>query len=338
MELISMKAQDSSWNKIYCQDCRKMTQLKDESIHLMVTSPPYNVTKQYDENLNLNEYLAFIEDVHKEIFRVLVPGGIIALNIANVGRKPYLPLDCYFIEILEKLHFDIIQEIIWDKAASAGGSCAWGSWQSASNPSLRDVHEYIIIARKPDLHRKIIHFSKEQIKKFPEKIDDKKFEINEEELFTNIWTFGTESAKRVNHPAPFKVELPYRIIQMFSKENDIILDPFMGSGSTALAAIIAKRKYIGYEIKHRYIDVCERRIDEYFHPEKKKERIKKERKEKKRINEELKKGQRNSHSKLIEQHSLPRSSTKLMKGKEKTITLEPEKKKKLQNNLLSYLK
>ena len=273
-----------------------MTQLNDESVHLMVTSPPYNVTKQYDENLNLKEYLDFIEDVHKDVYRVLIPGGIVALNIANVGRKPYLPLDCYFIEILEKLHFEIIQEIIWDKAASAGGSCAWGSWQSASNPSLRDVHEYIIIARKPDLNRKVIHFSKEIIKNFPEKIDDKKLDINEEGLFTNIWTFGTESAKRVNHPAPFRVELPYRIIQMFSEEDDIILDPFMGSGSTALAAIIAKRRYVGYEIEHQYIDVCKRRINEYYHPEKKKERIKRERKEKKRVKEDLKKRQINSRS------------------------------------------
>ena len=335
--MILLKAQDSLLNKIYCQDSRKMTQLNDESVHLMVTSPPYNVTKQYDENLNLKEYLDFIEDVHKDVYRVLIPGGIVALNIANVGRKPYLPLDCYFIEILEKLHFEIIQEIIWDKAASAGGSCAWGSWQSASNPSLRDVHEYIIIARKPDLNRKVIHFSKEIIKNFPEKIDDKKLDINEEGLFTNIWTFGTESAKRVNHPAPFRVELPYRIIQMFSEEDDIILDPFMGSGSTALAAIIAKRRYIGYEIEHKYIDVCERRINEYYYPEKKKERIRRERKEKKRIKEGIKKGQKNSRSIQIEPLSHPKSSTEVTKRKEETITLEPKKKRKTQNNLLSYL-
>lgn len=336
--MILLKAQDSLWNKIYCQDCRKMTQLKDESVHLMVTSPPYNVTKQYDENLNLKEYLDFIEDVHEEIFRVLIPGGIVALNIANVGRKPYLPLDCYFIEILEKLHFEIIQEIIWDKAASAGGSCAWGSWQSASNPSLRDVHEYIIIARKPDLNRKVIQISKNQIKKFPEKIDDKKFEFNEEELFTNLWTFGTESARRVNHPAPFRVELPYRIIQMFSEEDDIILDPFMGSGSTALAAIIAKRRFIGYEIKQQYIDHCERRIDEFYHPEKKKERIKKERKEKKRIKDELKMKQVKSGSNKIEPLSLSKSSKKTKAEKEEILTLDPKKKRKIQNNLLSYIK
>nr|WP_162306631.1 site-specific DNA-methyltransferase [Candidatus Prometheoarchaeum syntrophicum]QEE15745.1 Modification methylase MjaV [Candidatus Prometheoarchaeum syntrophicum] len=331
-----MKAQDSLWNKIYCQDSRKMTQLKDESIHLMVTSPPYNVTKQYDENLNLKEYLDFIEEVHKEISRVLIPGGIVALNIANVGRKPYLPLDCYFIEILEKLHFEIIQEIIWDKAASAGGSCAWGSWQSASNPSLRDVHEYIIIARKPDLDRKVIHFPKGRINKFPEKIDDKKVEINEEELLTNLWAFGTESAKRVNHPAPFRVELPYKIILMFSEENDIILDPFMGSGSTALAAIIAKRRYVGYEINHQYIANCERRIDEYYHPEKKKIRIKRERKEKKRIKEELKKG--NLKPNQIEPLPFPKKLTQVIKRNEETITSESKKKRKIQNNLLSYLK
>ncbi len=275
-----MSAQNSFQNKIFCHDCRNMSQLSDESIHLMVTSPPYNVTKQYDENLNLHEYLGLIEDVHKEVLRVLIPGGIIALNVANVGRKPYIPLDCFFMEILEKLGFEIIQEIIWDKAASAGGSCAWGSWKSASNPSLRDVHEYIIIARKPASTRKVIQLSQEQLKYIPEKIDEKQVNINGDEFFTNIWTFGTESAKRVNHPAPFRVELPYRIIQMFSQENDLILDPFMGSGSTALAALIAKRRYVGYEISQQYLDRSEKRIDEYLHPEKKKDRLKRERKEK----------------------------------------------------------
>ncbi|MHA1870131.1 MAG: DNA-methyltransferase [Promethearchaeota archaeon] len=289
-------------NKIFCQDARSMTQLGDASVNLMVTSPPYNVTKQYDEDLSLKEYLNLIEDVHKEVYRVLVPGGFIGLNIANVGRKPYIPLDCYFIEILEKLGFEIIQEIVWDKGASAGQSCAWGSWQSASNPSLRDVHEYIIIARKPpndETQNIISHY--ENIKNLfqdkeiiEQKLDPKKIQISNKELFSNLWRMGTASAKRIGHPAPFSVELPYRLILLFSKEGDIVLDPFMGSGSTAIAAIISKRNYIGYEIKTEYVALCERRIDEFLHPEKRKKRLKRERALKQKGNlgqKALKKGQ-----------------------------------------------
>ncbi|MBD3188295.1 site-specific DNA-methyltransferase, partial [Candidatus Bathyarchaeota archaeon] len=138
----------SFWNKIFNHDSREMNEIEDNSVSLAVTSPPYNVTKQYDEDLTLKEYLELLEDVMHETLRILKPGGIFALNIANVGRKPYIPLNCYIIHIFMKLGYEIVDEIIWNKAASAGGSCAWGSWKSASNPCLRDVHEYIIIARK----------------------------------------------------------------------------------------------------------------------------------------------------------------------------------------------
>ena len=265
---------DSFWNKIYLHDSRAMTHIPDNSVNLMVTSPPYNVTKQYDDDLPLQDYLDLISAVLKDVLRVLMPGGIVALNIANVGRKPYIPLDCLFIEILSQLKFVVIQEIIWDKAASAGGSCAWGSWQSASNPSLRDIHEYIIIAQKSPVSLSSIHLTPQKILEFPDKIDEKILNLNEEDFFTNIWSFGTESAKRVNHPAPFRVELPYRIIQMFTEEGDLILDPFMGSGSTALACITSNRKYIGYEINSSYLESADRRIDEFHHPEKKKLRLK----------------------------------------------------------------
>ena len=241
-----------------------MHQLADNSIHLMITSPPYNVTKQYDENLNLDEYLTLISDVLKETFRVLVPGGKIALNIANLGRKPYIPLDCYIIDILMKRNYLILEEIIWNKAASAGGSCAWGSWLSASNPTLRDVHEYIIIAQKTNSDEIFDYFIKPENLYYPSLLDGKKTTMSQKELYSNVWTFGTESAKRVNHPAPFRVELPYRLIQLYSKENDLILDPFMGSGSTALAAILAKRNFVGYEINRDYIQTANRRIDVFL--------------------------------------------------------------------------
>ncbi|MHA1682554.1 MAG: DNA-methyltransferase, partial [Promethearchaeota archaeon] len=255
-----------SVNDIFCQDAREMIQLEDNSVDLMITSPPYNATKQYDEDLSLKEYLKLIEDVLKEVYRVLKPSGIAALNIANVGRKPYLPLDCFIIQIFLKIGYEINAELIWNKEASAGGSCAWGSWQSASNPSLRDVHEYIIIATKGDGG---VSIPKEKIGEFPEKLEKRNLNIDLGEYFLDMWKFGTESAKRVNHPAPFPVELPYRVIMMFSKKGDLILDPFMGSGSVAIASLIAKRRYVGYEINQEYINNAKTRINNLLNPVKK---------------------------------------------------------------------
>ena len=122
-----------------------MSELPDYSVHLMVTSPPYNVRKEYDEDLTLEEYLNLLHVVFKETYRVLVTGGRACINIANLGRKPYLPLHALIIQTMLEIGFLMRGEIIWDKAASASPSTAWGSWQSASNPVLRDVHEYILV-------------------------------------------------------------------------------------------------------------------------------------------------------------------------------------------------
>jgi len=246
-------------NTIFNKDCNRMDDLPDNSIDLMITSPPYNTTKRYDDDLSLKEYLKFIEDVMREVYRVLKPGGFVAFNIANVGRKPYIPLDCYIIEILQDLGYYIYQEQLWNKAASSGGSCAWGSWQSASNPSLRDVHEYIIIAVKGNVGGDIL-LPLDEINDIPKKLDKRAFSLNIDEFFTNIWGFNTESAKRVNHPAPFPVEFPYRVILIFSKKGDIVLDPFMGSGSVAIAALSAGRNYVGYELEPEYVKIANDRI------------------------------------------------------------------------------
>jgi len=252
-------------NYIYHSDAQSMSDLPDGSIKLMVTSPPYNVTKDYDENLTLKEYLNLLINVFSEVYRVLTDSGICAVNIANVGRKPYIPLDCYVIQILYNIGYSVHQEIIWNKAASAGSSCAWGSWKSASNPSLRDVHEYIIIASKSDEELEI-----NEINDISLKVESKSIVISDNELCQNIWTFGAESARTVNHPAPFRVELPYRIIRLFTDIDDIVLDPFMGSGSTAIASLAAKRKYIGYEINIEYVELANRRINQYLHGKMKK--------------------------------------------------------------------
>ena len=226
-----------------------MTDLPDASIHLMVTSPPYNVGKDYDEDLSLAEYSAFLKRVWAETYRVLVPGGRACVNVANLGRKPYIPLHAMLIADLLDLGFLMRGEIIWDKAASASSSTSWGSWQSASNPTLRDTHEYILVFSKGSFRR--------------EKVDGRASTITKEEFLEStksVWTFGAESARKIGHPAPYPVELPYRLIQLYTFSGEVVLDPFMGSGQSALAALKAGRHFVGYEVNEEYLKLAEKRV------------------------------------------------------------------------------
>jgi site-specific DNA-methyltransferase (adenine-specific) len=226
-----------------------MSDLPDASVHLMVTSPPYNVGKDYDKDLSMDEFRAFLKRVWAETYRVLVPGGRACINVANLGRKPYIPLHAMLIADMLDLGFLMRGEIIWDKGASASSSTAWGSWQSAANPTLRDTHEYILVFSKGSFRR--------------EKVDGRESTISKEEFleFTkSVWTFGAESAKKIGHPAPYPVELPYRLIQLYTFSGEIVLDPFMGSGQTALAALKAGRHFVGYEVNEEYLQLAEKRI------------------------------------------------------------------------------
>jgi site-specific DNA-methyltransferase (adenine-specific) len=239
-------------NTIIHGNSESMTLVPDNSIHLMITSPPYNVTKDYDENLSLKEYLNFLKKVFSETYRVLVNGGRACINIANLGRKPYIPLSDYISSLMLDIGFNMRGEIIWNKGAGAGVSMAWGSWLSASNPVLRDVHEYILVFSKGDYQRKA---------------ENKENTISKEQFMEwtkSVWTMNPESAKKVNHPAPFPEELPYRLIQLYSFKNDIVLDPFMGSGTTAISALKSKRNFVGYELNQEYINISENRISKYL--------------------------------------------------------------------------
>ena len=243
---------DIAIDKIFCSSSENMKELPDNSIHFMVTSPPYNVGKEYDKNLSLEEYLSLLEKVMKETYRVLATGGRVAINVANIGRKPYIPLHSHIINIMTRLGFLMRGEIIWDKSASSGTSFAWGSWKSAVNPVLRDVHEYILI------------FSKESYSR--EKKNKENTIANKEfiEFTKSIWKFPAVSAKRIGHPAPFPEELPKRLIQLYTMKGDIILDPFMGSGQTALAALKSDRHFVGYEINEEYCLLADQRCREYL--------------------------------------------------------------------------
>lgn len=240
-------------NTIIASSCENMKDIPNNSLHLMITSPPYNVSKEYDNDLSLEEYLNLLKNCFTETYRVLVDGGRACINIANIGRKPYIPLSDYVSKIMIEIGFNMRGEIIWNKSAGAGISTAWGSFQSASNPILRDVHEYILI------------FSKGNYKRERDK-NEKEFRhdnITKEEFIEwtkSVWTMNTESAKRIGHPAPFPEELPNRLIKLFSFTNDIVIDPFMGSGTTAIAAIKNNRNFVGYEINKEYINLANDRI------------------------------------------------------------------------------
>lgn len=229
-----------------------LKKLPDNCIHLMVTSPPYNVGKEYDKDLTLGEYLDFITEVMREVYRTLVWGGRVCFNVANLGRKPYIPLHAYLIQKFEEIGFLFRGEIIWDKGdAVSGSSTAWGSWKSAVNPILRDQHEYIIVLSKGSFRR--------------EKRAGKEDTITTEEFLEytrSIWRFPPESATKVGHPAPFPVDLPYRCIQLYTFKGDVVLDPFIGSGTTAIAAVKLGRHFIGIEIVEEYVKIAETRVRE----------------------------------------------------------------------------
>ena len=244
--------EDGLLNRIFQKSSEAMSELPDNCVHLMVTSPPYNVGKDYDDDLPLGDYLAMLKRVWEETYRVLVPGGRACINVANIGRKPYLPLSHMISRDAMDVGFLMRGEIIWNKDASAGPSCAWGSWRSAANPVLRDVHEYIMVFSKLEFGRS--------------RPRDKEATIGRDEFLEctqSIWNFPAESAKRAGHPAPFPVELPRRLIELYTFGDEIVLDPFMGSGTTALASEISGRKWVGYEVSADYIEVANGRLKGY---------------------------------------------------------------------------
>lgn len=303
-------------DSIFCADARQMAELPDGSVQLVVTSPPYNIGKPYTDHgdsLPLPEYLETLNQVWRECHRVLVPGGRLCINIANTDRKPYLPLNALITaELLrmaqqEERHWLMRGEIIWDKGASAGISTAWGSFASASDPVLRDVHEYIMVFSKErfrldhgqrtgitggqfvDWTRSIWRPEESPVAEGQDGLEARSLAGLQEKLATKladarrrgkddgwigesmarvawqyfsepgetIWPMTTESG--VNHPAPFPVELPWRLILLYTSPGDLVLDPFMGAGATAVAAVRAGRHFVGYDVSETYCQLARQR-------------------------------------------------------------------------------
>ena len=239
-------------DQLYCTSSTDMSEIPDESVHLMVTSPPYNAKKAYDEDLSLAEYRELLYAVFAETYKKLVTGGRACINIANLGRKPYIPLHSYIIEDMLSIGYYMRGEIIWDKAASAGSSTAWGSWQSAANPVLRDVHEYILVFSKGSFSRKRNGRENSIRKEEVLRMDKKRLDVS-------VCFGGNGSGIR----PPFPEELPHRLIQLYTFVGDVVLDPFCGSGTTCLSALKSERHYIGYDIEEKYIELANERIRHY---------------------------------------------------------------------------
>ena len=234
-------------NKIFNKSAENMSELVDNCVSLTITSPPYNVGKLSDLDLDEKKYWKLMQKCFQEVYRVTESGGRLVVNVANLGRKPYIPFSNQFTDMLIKLGFIMRGEIIWQKSKGANANFAWGSWLSASNPVIRDLHEYCLIFSKESLNRN----------------KDGESTIDKEEFMDStlsIWNILPAKAKKVGHPAPFPEELVDRFINLYSYKKELILDPFMGSGTTALAAINSDRKYVGYEVNKEYCELAAIRI------------------------------------------------------------------------------
>jgi len=237
-------------NKIICGDCLEvMKDIPDNSIDLIVTSPPYFNEKEYSQWNLFEDYLSFVRKVYFECNRILSNGCRIIVNVGDIysKNKDILPLNAK----TELLMFDagLIKDstIVWDKSLKGAKNTAWGSWCMPSNPCVQSYHEILLVFRKEGKR----------------KIKDKSYKIDRAfflEHIQSVWRFLQET-KNMKHPAPFPEELPSKCIRLWTYPNEIVLDPFMGSGTTAVACKILNRHYIGIELNPDYCKIAKERLN-----------------------------------------------------------------------------
>lgn len=241
-------------NRFYCQDSRNLSFIPDGVVDLVVTSPMYRGAKMpYDvasDELTAEEYEALHRKVWAECYRVMKPGARICVNVANADRKPYIRLNAMHAEWLKDAGFEDRGEIIWNKpGASKRGSTAWGTWKSPRNPSLRDQHEYVLI------------FSKG----YESHVGDPAgITITTQEFMDytmSVWDINPAFASKKGHPAPFPPDLPGRLIKLYTYRNDLVLDPFMGSGTTCQVAELLGRRWIGVDLSPSYCDLARQTME-----------------------------------------------------------------------------
>jgi site-specific DNA-methyltransferase (adenine-specific) len=258
----------ASRNQLWVGDARAMDacgDVADNSVALVVTSPPYFAGKDYEETVgeglvpaSYKDYLQMLRDVFAECKRKLEPGGRIAVNVANLGRKPYRSLSSDVIGILQDdLGLLLRGEVIWRKAEGAAGNCAWGSFQRPTNPVLRDLTERIVVASKGRFDR-ALSAAERAAAELPSRSTANADEFMDATV--DVWDIPAESATRVGHPAPFPVALPERLIDLYTYERDLVLDPFIGSGTTAVAALRTGRHFVGFDTDSDYVALATQRI------------------------------------------------------------------------------
>lgn len=255
-------------DEIFHGDIRELKEtLAERSVALVVTSPPYYSGKEYETAIGQGhvpagyaEYLAMLSGVFAACVDALEPGGRIAVNVANLGRKPYRSLSADVIRILEEeLGLLLRGEIVWQKARGAAGNCAWGTYQRPGDPVLRDLTERVVVASKGRFDRAVPPAERAR-RGLPSEATIFRDEFLEATV--DLWELPTESARRVGHPAPFPVELPQRLIDLYTYRGDLVLDPFMGSGTTAVAAVRTERAFVGYDTDAGYVQAARARVEE----------------------------------------------------------------------------
>ena len=254
-------------DRVFLGDIREQPgTLAAGSVALVVTSPPYYSGKEYETAIgeghvpaSYADYLAMLAGVFEACVTALEPGGRIAVNVANLGRKPYRSLSADVMRILEDdLGLLLRGEVIWRKARGAGGNCAWGTYQRPGDPVLRDVTERVVIACKGRFDRAVPPAERAR-RGLPSEGTIFRDEFLEATL--DVWEIPPQSATRVGHPAPFPVELPQRLIDLYTYRGDLVVDPFMGSGTTAVAALRTDRRFVGYDTDPGYVEGALSRVE-----------------------------------------------------------------------------